>query len=71
MENWHKNHLKYFISVPNLLSKRQSPNIRKLQVGPVKPVAHKHSTIVAAVCLQVAPFKHVSVEQTKAKYYFL
>jgi hypothetical protein len=65
MEKSYKNHLKYFISIKIFLSTK--PNIRKLQVGPVKPNAHKHSAIVGAICLQVPPFKHVFVEQTESK----
>jgi len=49
----------------------QATNIRKLQVGPVKPVAHKHSAIVEAVCRQVPPFKHVFIEQTEPINIFL
>ncbi len=64
MENWRKNHLKYLVSVDIGRSKL---NLRKLQVGPVKPFVHKHSAIVEAVCLQVPPFKQSFVEQTEAK----
>jgi len=67
MEKWHKNHLKNFISIDKFTIKKI--NLRKLQVGPVKPVAHKHSAMVNATCLQVPPFKHVFVEQTEAKYF--
>ncbi len=49
---------------------RKKINIRKLQVDPVKPLAHKHSAIVGAVCLQVPPFAHELLEQTEAKEYF-
>lgn len=46
--------------------KRQC-NVRKAQVGPVKPFAHKHSTMVGAVCRQVPPLRHVVLEQIAAK----
>lgn len=40
-------------------------NLRRLQVGPVKPVWHMHSAIVGPVCRQVPPFWHVFAEQTE------
>ena len=48
----------------------RSNNIRNPHVGPVKPSGHRHSAIVAAICLHVPPFEQVVIEQTEAKYDF-
>lgn len=42
-------------------------NLRKRHVGPTKPVGHKHSAIVGAICRQVPPLSHVFGEQTDTK----